>query len=174
MVLASMLGRTELSGITTGNTLYRGTRRAERRPAEAPEVNFSASGESPTFPKTWNIMCISAGFARPCQLGGLLLAPFRHGGYTQRWNGKEASTRHSLASMWLLKEQECSPSTATLSKAGTSGRKSTRASLCRKNTRCCSFPGCRKSLQDAANSRRLCRASRSRKRFSQSFLNGRE
>ena len=36
MVLASSVG-TELSGITTGNTLYRGTRRTERRLASPAE-----------------------------------------------------------------------------------------------------------------------------------------
>ena len=37
MVLASNVDELELSGITTGNPLYRGTRRAERRPASPAE-----------------------------------------------------------------------------------------------------------------------------------------
>ena len=53
--------------------------------------------------------------------------------------GKAASTRRSLAAMWPSRSRVHLPSTATLSKAGTSGRKSTKASLCRRNTGYCPF-----------------------------------
>ena len=71
---------------------------------------------------------------------------------------------HSLAGMWLSRNRVRSPSTATLSKAGTSGRKSTRASLCRRNTGYCPFL-CRKSCGMQPISRRLFNLKQNRRRL---------
>ena len=82
-----------------------------------------------------------------------------------RTNGKAASTRRSLAAMWPSRSRVHLPSTATLSKAGTSGRKSMRDSPCQRNTGCCPFLR-RKSCEIRPTSRRPSRVSRSCKRFS--------
>ena len=59
------------------------------------------------------------------------------------------------------------PSMATLSKAGTRGRKSTRTSLCRRNTGCCLFLH-RKSCGMRPTSRRLFSLKRNRRKLSPS------
>ena len=165
MVLASNVD--ELNFLAARlETLSAGERAELNAALQAPQSELSSIGKITDFPENVEYYVYLPDVRGPAQLGDYYLNRSGMVNMPDEWKGGIDTAQ--FGRYVAQQEQVHLPSTVTLSKAGTSGRKSTRASLCRKNTGCCPFL-CRKSCGMQLTSRRLCRASRSRKRFSPSF-----
>ena len=153
MVLASNVD--ELNFLASRlETLSTGERAELNAALQAPQRELFSIGRITDFPENVDYYVHLPDVHGPAQLGDYYLNRSGMVDMPEEWKGgidtaqvvlvvlgrqKAASTRHSLAGMWLSRNRVRSPSTATLSKAGTNGRKSTRASLCQRNTGCCLF-----------------------------------
>ena len=152
MVLASNVD--ELNFLAARlETLSAGERAELNAALQVPQSELSSIGRITDFPENVDYYVHLPDVRGPAQLGDYYLNRSGMVDMPEEWKGGIDTAQ--FAGMWPSRSRAHSPRTATLSKAGTNGRKSTRASLCQRNTGCCLFLH-RKSCGMRPTSHRRC------------------
>ena len=162
MVLASNVD--ELNFLASRlETLSAGERAELNAALQAPQSELFSIGRITDFPENVDYYVHLPDVHGPAQLGDYYLNRSGMVDMPEEWKGGIDTAQFGR---YVAQQEQGvrSPSTATLSKAGTRGRKSTRASLCRRNTGYCPFLR-RKFCEIRPTSRRLFSLKRNRRKL---------
>ena len=155
MVLASNVD--ELNFLASRlETLSTGERAELNAALQAPQSELFSIGRITDFPENVDYYVHLPDVHGPAQLGDYYLNRSGMVDMPEEWKGGIDTAQFGR---YVAQQEQ-----ATLSKAGTSGRKSTRASPCRRNTGCCPFPR-RKFCGMRPTSRRLFSLKRNRRKL---------
>ena len=160
MVLASNVD--ELNFLAARlETLSAGERAELNAALQAPQSELSSIGRITDFPENVDYYVHLPDVHGPAQLGDYYLNRSGMVDMPDEWKGGIDTAQFGR---YVAQQEQGLPSMATLSKAGMRGRKSTRASLCRRNTGYCPFLR-RKFCKIQPTSRRLFSLKRNRRKL---------